>query len=77
MTFFSEHGIMKCNCSAGIFYDVLVHHRKYASRPNALHINQGDCPESYCHDHGVSIGVTPQGKILTWAISFEPWGIGF
>jgi hypothetical protein len=21
-----------------------------------------DCPESYCHDPGVGVGVTPQGK---------------
>jgi hypothetical protein len=30
-----------------------------------------DCPESYCHDPGVGVDVTPQEKTLTWAISFE------
>jgi hypothetical protein len=23
---------------------------------------QDNCPESYCHDPGVGVGVTPQGK---------------
>jgi hypothetical protein len=30
-------------------------------KPLLLSFKQ-DCPESYCHDPGVGVGVTPQGK---------------
>jgi hypothetical protein len=29
-----------------------------------------DCPESYCHDPGVSVSVTPQGKYFYWGYIF-------
>jgi hypothetical protein len=44
----------------------------WSRRLNSFLAHQDDCLESYCHDPGVSVGisvgVTPEG--------FEPWGIG-
>jgi hypothetical protein len=54
-------------------FDALIFHfhqvmalglRKISGIPCFLHFlaRQDDCPESYCHDPCVGVGVTPQGK---------------
>jgi hypothetical protein len=59
MTFFSEHGVMKWNCSAGMFYD-----------DACLHIIENMPAEQLCY---ICILTFPLHALGIPSIVFEQW----